>query len=83
VASSWILFFSYRDDARSNTHQKGINVKAPHLLNLGKRWTYVAHVLNNSPLWKTSRYPLQRRQGGHYGHSKCHHKDLKNPVLRV
>jgi len=21
VASSWILFFSYEDDARSNTHQ--------------------------------------------------------------
>jgi len=21
VASSWILFFSYQDDARSNTHQ--------------------------------------------------------------
>jgi len=22
VASSWILFFSYQDDARSNTHQR-------------------------------------------------------------
>jgi len=24
MASSWILFFSYQDDARSNTHKKKI-----------------------------------------------------------
>jgi len=29
MASSWILFFSYQDDARSNTHKKirPINIK--------------------------------------------------------
>ena len=41
MASSWILFFSYQDDARSSTHQKRISLPG------GGCWP--GHEVDNSP----------------------------------
>jgi len=54
VASSWILFFNYQDDARSNTHQKinkqvRIHAKTLRGVRIFAYWTllkYLYHLIH-------------------------------------